>query len=63
MRRFAVYTTVLLGGLTMLSAAADDGFKPRLLQVRLDGTSVPAGGTLGVTYWWQNVGDAPAPAE
>ena len=45
------------------SAPAQAGFHPRLLQLRLDSTSVPAGGSLGVTYWWLNVGDRPADTE
>ena len=35
------------------------GFRPQLLQVRIDAGSVPAAESLGVTYWWQNAGSAP----
>jgi len=35
------------------------GFQPQLLQISLDTGSVPAGGILSVTYWWQNTGNTP----
>ena len=43
--------------------AGAGGFCPRLLQVKLNTANVPAGGSLLVTCWWQNIGDAPADSE
>lgn len=43
-----------------MPAVAQDAFQPRLLQAALDNDAVPAGGTLGVTWWWTNTGTAPA---
>jgi hypothetical protein len=47
----------------MSDALAQADFKPRLLQAQLETAVVPAGGTLAVTYWWQNVGSVPADSE
>ncbi|MDQ1257662.1 MAG: hypothetical protein QG656_2268 [Candidatus Hydrogenedentes bacterium] len=46
-----------------INPAESTGFRPQLLQVRLDAGSIPAGGSMGVTYWWQNIGDAPCDAD
>ncbi len=43
----------------LIAAPPESGFKPQLLQVRLDKTSVSAGGSVIVTCWWQNTGNAP----
>ncbi|MBI5820723.1 MAG: hypothetical protein HZA88_17275 [Verrucomicrobia bacterium] len=57
------HTIVVLLAMTvcegLIAAPPESGFKPRLLQVRLDKTGVPVGGSIIVTCWWQNTGDAP----
>ncbi len=42
-------------------AAGEPEFLPRLLEVRLAASAVPAGGTVAVGYTWQNAGRAPWP--
>ena len=57
---------VLLGIATctgLTAATVESGFKPRLLQVRLDRTGAPAGGSVTVSCWWQNTGDTPCENE
>jgi len=42
------------------AAPVESAFKPKLLQVKLSASGVPAGGSLNATCWWQNTGEAPA---
>jgi len=44
----------------LMPAVAQETFQPRLLQAELSSDRVAAGGSLGVTWWWSNAGDAPA---
>jgi len=65
--RFLIKLLTVLFSLTVCgvlhAAAVESAFKPKLLQVKLSASGVPAGGSLSVTCWWQNVGDAPADGE
>lgn len=53
-----LFALTICGGL--VAAPGERSFKPKLLQVRLSASVVPAGGSLNATCWWQNMGEAPA---
>ncbi len=62
--RFSICLLSVLFALTagdrLLAASVESAFKPKLLQVKLSASDVPAGGSLHVTCWWQNAGERPA---
>jgi hypothetical protein len=53
-----VFSLTICG--VLFAAPVESEFKPKLLQVRLSASCVPAGGSLNVSCWWQNVGGTPA---
>lgn len=56
-----VFALTVFDGL--FAAPVESAFKPKLLQVRLSASGVPAGGSLSVTCWWQNIGERPSDGE